>query len=192
MKFKERLKTRKFWSNAFFYLFVVLMLFPSSRKAIQVQIVRISTFAPSLNNNSSHHEKIAEGDWSMKLLTENGDIIDLEDLRNKSLFVNIWATWCPPCVAEMPSINELFLEVNNMNFALISREPIEKLKSFKQSRGYNFPVFQMMSASPERLSRSNSIPATYILSADGKLLLEHQGAKNWSSNKFIKELLPLI
>jgi len=193
MKLKEQLWTRIFWSNTLFYVFILLMLIPTTRKAIQIQLVRLTSFSAHIDSDKSFQKIIDQGDLSMVLISENGEEVNLEQFRNKGIFINLWATWCPPCVAEMPSIDELYTEIGEeFNFVLISREPIEKLKKFKQNRGYNFAVYQVAGGMPELFAKSNSIPATYILDKEGHLILEHRGPKNWASKKFVQSIKVLI
>lgn len=59
---------------------------------------------------------------AFNLINENGELVSTETLKGKTVFVNLWATWCPPCVAEMPSIESLYSQTTNEQnaFVLIS------------------------------------------------------------------------
>jgi len=174
-------------SNIFFYLLLLAMIIPQSRKFIQVNVLRLLNFPPKIEEVNA--PTLQPADLQLQLRSESGEIISLADLRDKGLFVNIWATWCPPCIAEMPSIDEFYSQASNdLHFIVASNEPIDKIKAFKQKNSYSFPIYQIISPLPRIMSESNSIPATYILSRDHKLIVQHYGAKNWANASFIKEL----
>lgn len=83
---------------------------------------------------------------------ENGKIVRLKDLRGKVVFINFWATWCGPCVAEMPSIDQLkasFKGSENIVFMLVDVDgDLKRSKSFMAKNKYNLPVFTAESAIP--------------------------------------------
>lgn len=188
---KNWLKKRSV-SDYLFGVFLVLMLIPATRKPIQVQLIRLLSFAPGDPALEDSKEKLLGKDLSWQMIDENGKLISFQELANRKVFINHWATWCPPCVAEMPSIEELFHEMrSDMTFVVMSTEPIDKLKQFKISRGYTFPVYQIAGPLPDWMQKSNSIPATFILDGEQNLRLEHFGARKWNKPKFVKALKQL-
>ena len=177
--------------NILFYALLIAMLIPPSRKFIQVNLLRVLSFSPDMEEPS---QQIYDGsELQMFLIDETGKRADLSLLENKALFVNIWATWCPPCIAEMPSIDELYDRTSkDIAFIVASGEPIDMISAFKKKNGYSFPVYQIAGPLPEIMTKTNSIPATYIFSKDRKLIVNHTGGKNWAKESFIKELLAHI
>ena len=148
----------KNWSNILFGVFIVLMVIPSTRMPIQVFINRVFLFAPS-----TIKEEIAvnSSNFKWEVIDEKGQKITAEQFTGKPILLNFWATWCPPCVAEMKSIESAFLQTKtSANFVLVSNEPIEKLIAFKQKKGYTFPVYQLISTLPT-IFESESIPTTF-------------------------------
>ena len=177
--------------NILFYALLIAMLVPTSRKFIQVNLLRVLSFAPNMEESSD--QVYDDSELQMYLINESGERTDLSSLSNKALFVNIWATWCPPCIAEMPSIDELYERTSDdIAFIVASGEPIDKISAFKKKNGYSFPVYQIAGPLPEIMTRTNSIPSTYIFSKDRKLIVNHTGGKNWAKESFIKELLAHI
>src|SRR5690625_2274692 len=73
--------------------------------------------------NSLQEGRYTKADYNFRLLDENGKIVNLSEFEGKHIFMNFWATWCPPCIAEMPSINELYNEMNDeVVFVMISTD----------------------------------------------------------------------
>lgn len=130
-----------------------------------------------------------EASFDLKLRDVKGNLISLSDFKGKVIFINFWATWCPPCVAEMPSINKLYEQVGNeVVFVMISMDDnFEKAVSFRKRKDYGLPVYQTAGPIPA-MYRSRAIPATYVIDAHGKLVFSHKGMANYNSNEFKKFL----
>ena len=129
--------------------------------------------------------------WNLK--TANGAEINIEEeFKNQVVFVNFWATWCPPCIAEMPTIEKLYQKYKDkIGFAMISNEDIGMIEDFRNRNKYTFPVYQIEMDIPETFNLS-VIPATFIISQDRKIVLKHVGGANWSHEdviNFIDELI---
>lgn len=145
-----------------------------------------------MNPNLEKEEKLAlndsnpEADFSMNLISSTGEKVAMEDLRGKVIFMNIWATWCPPCIAEMPSINELYKSVDKDKVAFIMLsvdEDFQKAIEFNEKKGYEFEVYKPDGRIPQ-MYFTQSIPTTYVIDAQGKLVLTHLGMGDYSTKKF--------
>ena len=129
-------------------------------------------------------------DLSGELLTLNGKTKTLKDLQGKVLFLNFWATWCGPCLAEMPSMAVLHdeLEDEGLEIVAITNEDPETIKYFLER---NPMPFEILIDEDDRLARRLrilSIPMTLILDKRGKLVYFHQGARLWDSPDVIENL----
>jgi len=129
--------------------------------------------------------------WSVR--TFEGEEVELSRYRGKVVFLNFWATWCPPCVMEMPNIQNLYDSLKNeeVAFLLISKEEKETVQTFIEEKDYNFPVYLSKGKIPNAV-RSNSIPATYILDREGVIVFKHTGSAKWddeSCSRFLRSLL---
>lgn len=117
----------------------------------------------------------------------DGQVISLANFDDEVVFMNIWATWCPPCIAEMPSINKLyqqFDESDNVKFVLVSMdEDFEKAKQFMEKRGFDMPIYHYRTKVPGTYE-SSVIPTTYVISGDGKLMMEKQGLAKYDTSEF--------
>jgi len=125
-------------------------------------------------------------DLNFKVKTLDGEFINLSSLEGKTIFMNFWATWCAPCVAEMPSIEALWEEnkQDNIAFLLVSTDDeIDKIKAFIKRKGYSFPVYQMASPLPSTF-KASAIPATFVVSPEGNLVYKHIGIANYDTSDF--------
>ncbi|MHA6280112.1 TlpA family protein disulfide reductase [Salinimicrobium sp. CAU 1759] len=124
------------------------------------------------------------------LVNSQGEKVNLEKFRGKVIFLNFWATWCPPCIAEMPGINNLYEEMKNENveFVMVSFDrDFDKAKNFREKKGYGFEIYKATGRIPGAYS-SNSLPTTYVIDAQGNLALTHLGMGNFDTTDF-KEFL---
>lgn len=130
--------------------------------------------------------------FNYTLFKPNGEKIKLEKFKGKVLFINFWASWCPPCIAEMPTIETLYNKVKdneNIKFLLISlNQNPEKATKFMKSNNYPMPYYFPASTTPAAL-RSPYIPATFVVSKRGKIIYKHGGLADYSSDAFRKWLL---
>jgi len=130
--------------------------------------------------------------YNMQLLSMDGDTrIGLEAFRGKVIFLNYWATWCPPCIAEMPNIQSLYEEYRDddrIQFLLVSLdEDREKARSFIQRKEFTFPVYYLASRRPKSL-QSTVIPTTYVIDRNGRIATSRRGMANYNTERF-KEFL---
>ena len=123
---------------------------------------------------------------SFNLKDINGNVVNLESMKGKKVFVNLWATWCPPCRKEMPSIQKLSAEVNKNNvvFVMLSLDDdFEKAKTYVQEHNLMLPIYYPAETLPE-LFNVNGIPATFIFNEKGKLIKRVDGMDNYDSGKY--------
>ncbi len=118
----------------------------------------------------------------------------LAEYEDNVIFLNIWATWCPPCIAEMPSIQSLYNElrdVENIKFLLVSMdEEFDKAVDFMDQRNYDLPIYHFRNRAPSEYN-SGVIPTTYVISKDGKLILEKRGLAKYDTPEFRDLLVEL-
>ncbi len=133
-----------------------------------------------------------KADFSLKLMDRDGNITSLEALKGKVIFMNFWATWCPPCIAEMPSIDKLHKEMGDeVAFVMLSLDQdFELAKAFDKRKGYNMPIYAPASNLPP-MYQSSAIPTTYVIDAKGNLALTHKGMADYSDEGFKKFLRSL-
>ena len=133
--------------------------------------------------------KTNPADFNLRLLDADGNITSLEEFKGKVIFLNMWATWCPPCIAEMPGIDKLHDEMGDeVAFVMLSLDQdFEKAKAFDKRKGYDLPIYAPASNLPA-MYQSSSIPTTYVIDAAGNLAMTHKGMANYSDAEFKKFL----
>ncbi|MDB4999479.1 MAG: hypothetical protein JWR76_556 [Mucilaginibacter sp.] len=123
-----------------------------------------------------------------------GRIISLSSLKGKVVFINFWATWCPPCLAELPAINTLHNKLsNNPNvvFLIVDVDnQLGKSVPFIKKYGYKLPVFETITDIPSEML-SGSIPTTLVINKQGLMVFKHEGVADYNSDKFIEYLQKL-
>ncbi len=135
-------------------------------------------------------------DYNFKLKDLSEREVDMNDFKGKTIFLNIWATWCRPCRIEMPSIQKLYSDQSDgIIFIMLSvdrREDFDKVKNYIRDKEYTFPVYTPSTDLPEQL-QVRSIPTTFVISPDGKIVSHETGAANYDTKefrKFLKTLSP--
>lgn len=132
--------------------------------------------------------------YNLSFRDSKNNILSLNQLKGKVVVINLWATWCPPCLAEMPSLDQLYKDFKGNDAIVILAVDIDgnlsASRKFMAKRRYSLPVYQLNSALPKELS-TTSIPTTIILDKAGKLVIKHVGGMNFGSQKFRKSLLDL-
>ncbi len=125
----------------------------------------------------------------------DGKPFPFESLRGKVVFLNLWATWCPPCLAEMPNIQKLYEQVgsDSIAFVMLSLDegPNTKVQEFIDKKGYTFPVYRPASQLPDEF-QSSAIPTTFILSPEGEIVDRHEGMADYDTPEvraFLKALV---
>lgn len=116
----------------------------------------------------------------------DGRRVSLSSLRGKAVFVNMWASWCPPCRAEMPGIEALYQKVDKSKVAFVMLSLDEdpgKARAFLQRQGFTFPVYFPTGPLPAAFA-SDAIPSTVILGPDGQVATRHDGMAEYDTPEF--------
>jgi len=124
--------------------------------------------------------------YNLPMVTLDGKAINLSDLKGKVVFVNLWASWCPPCRAEMPGIEALYKKVDKSKIAFVMLsldDDAAKARKFVTAQGYTFPVYLRTGDLPAPFD-SNSIPSTLILGPDGQVAARHDGMAEYDTPEF--------
>jgi thiol-disulfide isomerase/thioredoxin len=176
--------------NLIFFVIIVLFIVPQTRKPIQIGFNKVlAIFGPSISKDDA--DKVLLSDYNWQLLDTEGNNFDFQNTKGKVVLVNLWATWCPPCIAEMPSMNDLYKDYKDkVVFLFVTNERLEKANRFLQRKEWQIPAYQTISDIPMDLY-SRSIPATFVIGKDGMIHVDKRGAANWNSDG-VRELLDTL
>lgn len=123
----------------------------------------------------------------IKLADLQGETLDKEQFKNKIVILNLWATWCAPCIKEMPDLVKMQNKLSDDFFLLLaSDESLEKIQQFTERRSFDL-TFAQIQTSVETLG-VYSLPTTFIIGKDGQLLETLVGARKWDSPEQIEQL----
>lgn len=152
-------------------------------------------FLVACNNNN--HEPAETANASVKplvhlmpalnLVDAKGQPVQLSSFKGKKVFVNLWATWCPPCRAEMPSIQKLAAAVDSSKVAFVMLsldEDFETARQYAEKTGLNLPIYGPSSELPP-LFTTPGIPVTYIFNENGELVFRRDRAENYDQPQFV-------
>ena len=108
------------------------------------------------------------------VLDSNGNNVKLSDMKGRPVVINFWASWCPPCRAEMPDFEEVFREMGTeVRFMMVNLtgggETRDKADQFVENNGFTFPIFYDMTGEADRQYEVRAIPTTIFVDADGNL-----------------------
>jgi thiol-disulfide isomerase/thioredoxin len=118
----------------------------------------------------------------IKLESLSGKSVDLTDYEGKIIFLNFWATWCRPCLLEMPSIEKAMNELKDENivFLFASDEEVDQIENFKAARNFNFDYVRALNITELNIQ---ALPTTFIFNAKGDLVFNEMGYRDWSKEE---------
>jgi len=133
-------------------------------------------------------------DFSLRNL--KGNYESLDSFRGQVVVLNFWATWCAPCRVEMPSFEKLYRRYRSEGVAVLAvtldKNAGPKIKSFVDEYELSFPILLDEEGEVERLYPSMTIPFTYVIDREGRVVARVDGAKNWESNKTFEAIEYLL
>ncbi len=148
--------------------------------------------ACSSGQNMRQADEPARGDFLPYVLDFTdleGDTVRMTNFKDQVLFINIWATWCPPCLKELPSIQALSNRIDHpdVKFILLSPEDTSKLKEFLKNNDLDLPTYSLYKSLPPVL-KDEYIPRTYIVDRFGKIVHKHVGERDWNTQEIFEFL----
>ena len=154
--------------------------------------------APKLEVPSAEDMRVTTIDFDSNMLQfsdlEN-NIFTIQNFKGKNLFINYWATWCNPCLAEMPYMAELYekyKDEEDIIFLYLSREKLETIKNYipKDESLQQLPIYKIIT--DDEFFATSGIPTTFIINSDGEVIVKDLGSAFWNDDsvfKFIENLI---
>jgi peroxiredoxin len=126
----------------------------------------------------------------------DGKMVSLDNYKGKVVLLNIWATWCPPCVDEMPSMEKLYQELKGEAFEILAvsidvlgaKEVIPFMKKYKLS----FPALTDTNGAIKSLYQTTGVPESFIIDKDGIIVEKVIGPRDWATPGAIRYFRNLI
>lgn len=164
-----------------------------SAKRLSYFILSLLMSACSGNSKERSSSKVEEVSIQEKIRIYelDGRSIDLTLYKGKTVFINFWATWCGPCIKEMPSIERAkdILKESQIEFVIASNETVEQIQNFTAKRKLNLRYVQLQNL--EELAIP-ALPTTYIISPSGELVFSETGYREWDQAANIELLTKII
>jgi len=150
----------------------------------------------SLSNAGGLMDEMTSAEASdFTLMSAQGTDISLSDYEGKFVLLNFWATWCPPCVKEMPALNELHNKLNGSSgFEVVGVHvgpALATVKQFLKDKPVDFDIVidKNMSLSSWQVS---GLPTTFLISPSGKLIYKATGERDWGSDEMVEFIRGII
>lgn len=179
------------FSIILFIAFLFMFLNTDARSFLSQQILKTGLFNPTIETEQTEPKLVTSADILFK--DKDGQTVSLKSLEGKVVFINLWATWCPPCIAEMPSIQKLYNEIGEQNIVFLMVDVDNQFKrsqKFMEKKGFNLPIYTPASVIPENIF-DGTIPTTLILDKQGRKVMLHKGMANYADKDLIAHLKEL-
>jgi thiol-disulfide isomerase/thioredoxin len=127
----------------------------------------------------------------VKLKELTGQSIDLAQFEGKAVFINFWATWCKPCIQEMPTIAAAQEQLKNENviFLIASNEEPEQIEKFIKKHSYNFHYVHLENMEALKIQ---ALPTTFIFNPEGKMKFSENGFRTWDEPANIELITKIV
>lgn len=189
---KKKAKKKKSWKKELaewvVFLSIIGALYISGLHVpvignLQRVLLWTGLMSPDTENVQENMEK---ANYNLPLLNNLEEQTSLHPYKGKTIFLNFWATWCPPCIAEMPNIQALYDEIDsdNIKFVMVSLdEDFSRAQKFVEKKNYTFPIYYLNGRKP-MVYNSTVVPTTYVISPEGNIVLERRGMADYHTTSF--------
>lgn len=133
---------------------------------------------------------------AFSIRTEDGHAVSQTDFGGKLLVLNFWATWCAPCIEEMPSLDQFYRQLKDSGVVVLgvntNDEDESAYRRFLQKAKLSFPIARDVEAEISASFGTFRYPETYIISRDGKVLQKIVGPADWSDTRLVSYVKSLL
>lgn len=178
-------------TNVVFFAALLLLLFSTDAKSwVLKQLVSVGLYNARIEPTGD--AAVAK---PFRFTDDRGNNISTADLRGKVIFVNFWASWCPPCRAEMPALNKLYQQMkneDNLVFLFLNEdENLSKAKEYLKKEKFDLPLFTAQSGIPPEIY-SGTLPTTVIIDKEGRIVMKEEGMADYDNTAFLGQLKALL
>lgn len=196
---EEKKSMDRFWqfikkngvSTLMAVVLVILLISPDAKSWALRQLVQTGLFNASIKETTTVDQPSVDFDFD----DGKGNVRNTASLRGKVVFVNFWASWCPPCRTEFPSIETLYSKFKdnpNVFFLMVNEDgDIEAGLGYLEKENFSVPFYRRSGTVPGEIY-SGALPTTVVLDKSGKVRFHHTAFANYSSDKFVRQVEELI
>ncbi|MGN6215172.1 TlpA family protein disulfide reductase [Parafilimonas sp.] len=181
-KWRQFIKTN--FINGLLVVATVVLIFSPDAKAFLIKgLMQIGFFKPGVEKHEGSYPMSSNAVFT----DSSGKATSIASLNGKVIFINFWATWCPPCRAELPSINKMYQRFGtnkNIVFLLVDADGnIDNSNAFMKDHNYKLPLFISSSNISQDLF-SGTLPTTIVINKKGQIVFKETGAADYSTASF--------
>lgn len=189
---------KKNWSTALLVLvFIVLLVNKDAKTWLMRQIASTGVLNSDIDTETKTQDQndIPETIVDFKVRKEDGTEVNTANLKGKVVFINFWASWCPPCRAEFPSIQEFYEKYKSnpdLVFLTVNLDDNPELgKIYLNDKNFTLPFIVPAEDIPTQYF-SGSLPTSVVLDKKGQIQLHHQGMADYSKESFYEQIDELL
>lgn len=135
----------------------------------------------------------------------DGNPVSISDLRGEVVLLNVWATWCPPCVYEMPSMQRLYESLADERFEIVAVSIDAQMgqrdaqgyvggdiQAFADSLSLTFPILHDPAGTIQKTYQTRAVPESFLIGRDGMIYRKVSGATEWDRPEYVQFIRRLI
>lgn len=190
---EKKSKWRSRIINLIFFGLVLFFLVSTPAKSwLLGQLVRTGLFSAKIEQVKDSQNAVSA--MPLTFRAPNGSSYSTENMKGKVVFINFWASWCPPCRAEMPSVNSLYDQLKNdpkFEFVFINMDDnIQTALEYLKDHSFIIPIHRAEGFIPTDIY-NGTLPTTVILDKNGNIVMKHSGMADYDSKNFMRQLKAL-
>ncbi|PTT42054.1 TlpA family protein disulfide reductase [Chryseobacterium sp. HMWF028] len=177
-------------------LFIIVLVNKDAKAWLMRQVASTGILNSSISEPKESQNTSARASYAGFILkSEDGTLIDSSALQNKVVFINFWASWCPPCRAEFPSVQKIYDQYKSnpdMVFLTVNLDDDTALgKAYLKEKGFTVPFLVPAGNIPGTLY-NGSLPTTVVLDKKGEIRLYHKGLADYGKSSFYAQIDELL
>lgn len=179
-------------------MFLILLISPDAKAWLMRQILSTGLLNSKIEERKNERNLPENNSVSVQnfsVIDDKGKIINISDLKGKVVFINFWASWCPPCRAEFPSIQKFYNQYKgneNVVFLTVNLdEETAKGKEYLLKEELSIPFLIPAGSIPKEYF-GGSLPTTVVLDKSGKIRMHHAGMADYSKDSFYQQINDLL
>ncbi len=181
----QTIRKKGWFKNLVFFLILAFVYFSGFPLWINVQFTKWQLNEPNTTLAAPYSESIHNSAISIENAV--GEIFDLTEFKGKPVFINFWASWCVPCLAEMPSIKTLQTALPNVEFLLVTSEPKQAFLTYMKKADLDLNHYRLLTNVPTPLNHK-VLPASFLINEEGVVVFRQYGAVNWDAPETLQLL----